>query len=148
MFNPTKFAAALALAASLTVATAFAAPAQPFADTDTINSTVNVAYNSSTDTYVKFDASKLFDANQLIGLNYGFKSLSGVVRIKQVNAPEGVTISIDDHSLDMQNNVSTVTLELLVANSAQYFGQYPVEVVLENTMTGQTTTMKLVMTTN
>jgi hypothetical protein len=148
VFNPTKFAAAIALAASLTGMSAFAAPAQPFAATDTINSTVSVAYNDSTDTSVRFDASKLFDSSQLIKLDYGFMSLDQALRIKQVNAPEGVTVSIDDSSLAMQNNTSTVTLDLVVANSAQYFGQYPIEVILENTMTGQTTTLKLVMTTN
>ena len=148
MFNPTKFAAAIALAASLTVASAFAAPTQPFIDYTAIDSTVSVPYNDSTDTTIKLDASRLFDGSQLIKLNYGFTDLDQVLRIKQVNGPAGVTVSIDDSSLSTTDNTNTLKLELLVTNDGQLSGQYPVQVVLENTMTGQTTTLTVMMNAN
>ena len=148
MFNPTKFAAAIALAASLTVASAFAAPAQPFIDYTSIDSTVSVPYNDSTDTTIKLDASRLFDSSQLIKLNYGFTDLDQALRIKQVNGPAGVTVSIDDSSLSTTDNTNTLKLELLVTNDGQLSGQYPVQVVLENTMTGQTTTLTVMMNAN
>ena len=148
MFNPTKFAAAIALAASLTVASAFAAPTQPFIDYTAIDSTVSVPYNDSTDTTIKLDASRLFDGSQLIKLNYGFTDLDQVLRIKQVNGPAGVTVSIDDSSLSTTDNTSMLNLELLVTNDGQLSGQYPVQVILENTMTGQTTTLTVMMNAN
>lgn len=148
MFNPAKFAAAIALAASLTVATAFAAPTQPYIDYTAIDSTVSVAYNDSADTTIKLDASRLFDSSQLIKLDYGFTDLSQVLRVKQVNAPEGVTVTIDDSSLSRQDNTNMLSLELLVSNSGQLSGQYPVQVIVENTMTGQTTTLNVMMNAN
>lgn len=148
MFNPSKFAAAIALAASLTAATAFAAPTQPFIDYTAIDSTVSVAYNDSVDTTIKFDASRLFDSSQLIKLNYGFTSLDQALRIKQINGPEGVTVTIDSSSLSTTDNSSMLNLELLVTNDGQLSGQYPVQVILENTMTGETTTLTVMMNAN
>ncbi len=148
MFNPSKFAAALALAASLTVATAFAAPTQPFIDYTAIDSTVSVAYNNSADTTIKLEASRLFDSSQLIKLDYGFTDLSQVLRIKQVNAPEGVTVTIDNSSLSSTDNTNMLSLELLVSNTGQLSGQYPVQIIVENTMTGQTTTLNVMMNAN
>lgn len=148
MFNPNKFAAALALAASLTVASAFAAPTQPFIDYATIDTTVSVAYNDSTDTTVKLDASRLFDGNQLIKLNYSSTELSQALRIKQVNGPEGVTVTIDGSSLSTTDNTNLLNLDLVVSNSGQLSGQYPVQVILENTLTGETTTLNVMVNAN
>jgi len=148
MFNPTKFAATIALAASLTVASAFAAPAQPFLDYASIDSTVNAAYNNSVDTTIKLDASRLFDSSQLIKLNYGFTDLSQALRIKQVNGPEGVTVTVDGSSLSTTDNNNILSLELLISNDGQLSGQYPVQVILENTMTGETTTLSVLMNAN
>ena len=146
MFNPTKFAAALAT--SLTVATAFAAPAQPFIDYAAIDSTVSVAYNDSADTTINLDASRLFDSSQLIKLNYGFTDINQALRIKQVNGPEGVTVTIDGSSLSTTDNNSMLNLELLFSNDGQLSGQYPVQVILENTMTGETTTLNVMLNAN
>lgn len=147
MFNPTKFAAAIALAASLTTA-AFAAPTQPFIDYTAIDSSISVAYNDSADTTINLDANRLFDSNQLIKLNYGFTDLDQALRIKQVNGPAGVTVSIDGSSLSTTDNTNMLKLELLVTNDGQLSGQYPVQVVLENTMTGQTTTLTVMVNAN
>ena len=148
MFNPNKFAAALALAASLTVASAFAAPTQPVIDYAAIDTTVSVAYNDSTDTTVKLDASRLFDGNQLIKLNYSSTELSQALRIKQVNGPEGVTVTIDGSSLSTTDNTNLLNLDLVVSNSGQLSGQYPVQVILENTLTGETTTLNVMVNAN
>ena len=148
MFNPNKFAAALALAASLTVASAFAAPTQPVIDYAAIDTTVSVAYNDSTDTTVKLDASRLFDGNQLIKLNYSSTELSQALRIKQINGPEGVTVTIDGSSLSTTDNTNLLNLDLVVSNSGQLSGQYPVQVILENTLTGETTTLNVMVNAN
>ena len=148
MFNPTKFAAAIALAASLTVATAFAAPTQPFIDYAAVDSTVSVAYNDSTDTTVKLDASRLFDGNQLIKLSYGSTELSQALRVKQVNGPEGVTVKIDGGSLSTTDNNSMLSLDLVVSNSSQLSGQSFVQVIVENTITGETTTLNVIVNAN
>jgi hypothetical protein len=148
MFNPSKFAAAIALAASLTVASAFAAPTQPIIDYTAIDGTVSVAYNDSADTTIKLDASRLFDSSQLIKLSYGFTDLSQALRIKQVNGPQGVTVTIDDSKLNTTDNNNMLSLELLFSNDGQLSGQYPVQVVLENTMTGETTTLTVMMNAN
>jgi opacity protein-like surface antigen len=141
-----KFAAVAIVAAALTTA-AFAAPAQPFAYSAT-DSVVNVAYSASVDTTVRLDASKLFDSSQLIRINYGAMSLENGLRIKQVLAPDGLTVSIDTLSLNTNNGSSNLEIALTVDNNAQLSGQMPVQVVLENAMTGQTYTVNLIVNAN
>ena len=87
-------------------------------------------------------------AVNLIKLNYGFTDLSQALRIKQVNGPEGVTVTVDGSSLSNTDNNNILSLELLISNAGQLSGQYPVQVILENTMTGETTTLSVLMNDN
>ena len=54
----------------------------------------------------------------MIKLNYGFTDLSQALRIKQVNGPEGVTVTIDDSSLSTTHYTNMLSLELLTVSSA------------------------------
>jgi hypothetical protein len=138
-----KFAAAFGIAAALAGAS-FAAPGQLFAYTDT-DTTVNVPFNDSADAGVTIDATKLFDAGQLIQLQYGAMDLSSALKIKQVIAPDGVSVSIDSSKLVTQTINNSLRLELSVTNDASASGQIPLQVVLENAMTGQTYTVNVML---
>jgi hypothetical protein len=151
MFNPMKkfaIAAIIALSAGTAV---FAAPGVTF-DPANMDGAVTVSFNDSTDTTVSVDASRLFDANQLIRLNYGFDNLNTVLKIKEVMAPEGIGVTFTDVSEisaqdDLSNNdgSSQLSLALTVSNTNQISGSFPVQVVLENTATGETTTLNLMV---
>jgi hypothetical protein len=138
-----KLTAAFAIAASFAGAS-FAAPGQLFAYTAT-DTTVTVPFNSSADAGVSIDATKLFDAGQLIQLQYGAMDLGSSLKIKQVIAPDGIGVTIDSSKLSTQTINNTLSLELTVSNDASLSGQIPVQVVLENAMTGQTYTVNVMV---
>jgi hypothetical protein len=154
MFNPMKkFAIATLIAVSAGTAV-FAAPGVTF-DPANMDGAVTVSFNDSTDTTLSVDASRLFDANQLIRLNYGFDNLGSILKIKEVMAPEGIGVTFTDVSeitaqddLTNTDGSSRLSLALTVSNANGISGSFPVQVVLENTATGETTTLNLMVQTN
>jgi hypothetical protein len=154
MLNVKKFAIATLLAVSAGTAVLAAPPIQ----FDPANADLNVAVvlGSSTDTTLTLDANRLFDANELIRLNYGFAGADSLLKIKEVIAPEGITVALTDAptvsanptSDDSESGISVnnvVTVDLTVTSTNQNSGSYPVQVVLENSATGETTTLNLIV---
>jgi hypothetical protein len=150
MFNPRKLAIASLVAISAGTAVFAAAPVQ--FDPSNNDATVGVSLSGSTDTTVTLNADRLFDANELIRLNYGFAGTDSSLKIKEVIAPEGITVALKDSptvsadltSDDAGNGFNNlVTVGLTVTSASQNSGTYPVQVVLENAATGETTTVNL-----
>jgi hypothetical protein len=104
---------------------------------------VIVAVNESQDASLILDAARLFDARDLIRLEYGTTSLDTLLRVKQVIAPEGIAVKLDDSSISSQDNSSALNVVLEVSADHAETGTFPVVVVLENTETGATTTIAL-----
>jgi hypothetical protein len=113
-----------------------------------------VVLGGSTDTTLTLDANRLLDANELIRLNYGFAGADSSLKIKEVIAPEGITVALTDAptlSSNMTNDDSgmgfenVLTVGLTVSSTSQNSGSYPVQVVLENSATGETTTLNLIV---
>ncbi len=149
-----KFLIASTIAAALTGA-ALASSAQPFAFTEA-DTSIFVPVGGSVTTDVRIDASRLFDAGQLIRLEYGALDLSSALRVKQVIAPEGITVNFEYKSLQMPTaqeqmlsnasfNDRKVVLEVEVEKDGYVSGAVPVQLVLENTATGQTVTVNMLV---
>jgi hypothetical protein len=156
MLNPKKLAIATLIAVSAGSAVLAATPAQ--FDPANANADVTVSLGGSTDTTLTLNADRLFDANELIRLNYGFAGTDSSLKIKEVIAPEGITVALtdapsldtdsanftgDDESATGFNN--TLTVDLTVTSTTLNSGSYPVQVVLENSTTGATTTLNLMV---
>jgi hypothetical protein len=107
--------------------------------------TVIVAFNDSQDAQVSMNAESLFDARDLIRLEYGTVELKALLRVKQVIAPEGISITLDDSRIETQNKKSILTVEFEISNDDYNVGSFPVTVILENTETSATFAIKLLV---
>jgi hypothetical protein len=114
-------------------------------DPATVAATLSVGFDDSADVSVIIDASRLLHVGQLIRVDYGATSLDKLLKIKSVVAPEGITVSMSDCSLAANDGDRGLLLEFEVSNDRYNSGNYPVQVVLENTETGATTTLNLMM---
>jgi type 1 fimbria pilin len=114
-------------------------------DPATVAATISVGFDDSSDVSVIIAASRLLDAGQLIRVDYGAVSLDKLLKIKSVAAPEGITVSMSDCSLAANEHERGLSLEFEVSNDRYNGGNFPVQVVLENTETGATTTLNLIV---
>jgi hypothetical protein len=151
MLNAKKLAVATLIAVSAGTAV-LAAP--PVLDPANADLAVSVILGGSTDTTLTLDANRLLDANELIRLNYGFTGADSSLKIREVIAPEGITVALkdaptlnssltsDDSGTGFEN---VLTVGLTVTSTNQNSGSYPVQVVLENSVTGEATTLNLIV---
>lgn len=150
-----KFLIASAIAASLATA-AFAAPTQfMYSEADT---SVLVPLAGSVTTTINVDAQQLFDASQLILIEYGASDAASNLRVKQLIAPQGINITLDSVSLATSSSNEAmfnsgafddrmISLEVTVSKDATISSAVPVQLVLENTATGQTYTVNVLVST-
>lgn len=111
---------------------------------------------------VRVNAFRLFDISQLILLEYGATNLDSSLRVPQVIAPQGVNVSLDSADLttatvtnDADDGVDSdgfnnrlAQVELTVANTdGALSGPTSVQWVLENTATGQTFSVNVLVST-
>jgi hypothetical protein len=136
------FALASVLATAAFVPSSLAAP-QFYAGSDA--ELVVVAFNETQDATVTVDATRLFDVRDLIRLEYGAVNLDALLRVKQIIAPEGITVTLEDSEISRQNFANTLSLEFTVGNEDYNIGSFPVTVILENPESGKTVTINLVV---
>jgi hypothetical protein len=136
-----------AIIAALSTGIAFANPNyNPFAyDPALTEATVNVPFASTAEVTVNLQSDRLLDSSELIALDYGFQPIEGRFKIKEINAPEGLNITLLEKALNDDNTVG-VTFEVSGDNIG--LGSYPVTVTLENTVTGETTTFGMIVLYN
>jgi hypothetical protein len=106
---------------------------------------VVVGFNASQDTALSLDAARLFDARDLIRLEYGAVKLDTLLRVKQITAPEGIAVNLDDSSISVQNDSNELNIVLAVSNDHAETGGFQVVVTLENAETGATTSVTLMV---
>ncbi len=111
-------------------------------------SSTTVSINSSSTSQVSINAMSLIDNSELIRLQYGFQDLQKTLRIKNIVAPSGVKVSLSADTLaalgtDANGNPSLTMVFDVVSNGG--FGVFPIMITLENTQTGQTTTLELMV---
>ncbi|NJK44146.1 MAG: hypothetical protein HC933_07530 [Pleurocapsa sp. SU_196_0] len=124
-----------------------AAPAYSDVQFDPANNegSVIVAIGESTTATVNLEANRLLDELEMIKLEYGAE-LQGL-QIKEVIAPEGITITLSDQSLVNLSEMDEVALEFTVTADRSFVGSVPVRVVMENPLTGEITNVDLTVQT-
>jgi hypothetical protein len=141
-----KFVIAALIATAAGTATLAAPDSWAGLDPTSIAGTVTVAFNDSQDATFSVDAGSLLDANQMIRVDYGSVSVGSLLKIKQVVAPEGITVTLSDSSLSTTDGTAMLNLEFSVTNNAFVTAaSTPVQVVLENVETGETSTVTLIV---
>jgi hypothetical protein len=136
------FVLASVLATATLAASSLAAP-QLYAGSDA--EFVVVAFDDSEAATVTVDAAALLDARDLIRVDYETVRLDALLRVKQVIAPEGISVTLEDSSLAVDEFVRTLNLEFEITNDDHTVGSFPVTVILENAQTGKTTTVNFVV---
>jgi hypothetical protein len=133
-----KFAG-LALIATLAGTYANLASAQ----TANWQTTANVEIFSSAKTTLEINAFSLIDNSQLVGLQYGFLQLDKVIKIKSIVAPKELVVSMNECSLGTDANGNASIKLIFNLESTTSYGNFPVLITLENTQTGQVTTLAI-----
>jgi hypothetical protein len=128
-----KAAALIAIAALSANFAALAAPS--FSNTD-VQTVVSVKMWSDASLTTEVSALRLFDNSELTWLQYGFSSLDGALKIKEVVGNPSIKISLDDANLTGSEN--QLSLDFAVASDGASFGVHQMVVVLENVKTGAT----------
>ncbi len=136
-----------ALVILTTLAGGYASLAAATSQADWQSSTA-VTINSSSTSKVSINAMSLIDNSELIRLQYGFQDLQKTLRIKSIVAQSGVKVSLSTDTLaslgaDENGNPSLTLTFDVVSNGG--FGVFPIMITLENTQTGQTTTLELMV---
>ncbi len=130
---------AFGLIAALSISTASLAAGQA----DWTGNTAVVDIFSSTSSTIKINTSSLLDNSQLIRLQYGFENLEDTIKVKQIIASDALGISMDKCSLGADSNSNPELSLTFDIESKTAYGTYPVTIILENTKTGQTTSIGL-----
>jgi hypothetical protein len=110
------------------------------------HSTAQVEIFSSSQTSLKINAMNLIDNFQLVRLQYGFLQLEDVIKVKQIIAPDALKVSMSECSLGSDENGNPNLEFIFDLESTNSYGTFPVKIILENTQTGQFTTMEIVVT--
>lgn len=134
--------------AALALVTAFVGTYASVATAQTASwqTTATVDIFATATSSLEINAMSLIDNSQLIRLQYGFLELDKIIKVKSIVAPDALKVSMDECSLGTDSNGNpslTFTFDLESTNS---FGTYPVLITLENTQTGQTTTLAINVT--
>jgi hypothetical protein len=109
------------------------------------HSTTQVAIFSSSQTSLKINAMNLIDNIQLVRLQYGFLQLEDIIKVKQIISPDALKVSMSESCLGSDENGASIELTFDLESTNSY-GTFLVKIILENTQTGQTTTMEIVVT--
>ena len=117
-----------------------------FAQTANWQTTATVDIFTTTASSFEINAMSLIDNSQLIRLQYGFLALDQVVKVKSIIAPDALKVSMDECSLGTDSNGNPSLKFIFDLESTNSFGTYPVLITLENTQTGQTTTLSINVT--
>jgi hypothetical protein len=134
--------AALVLVTALSGTFASLAASQP-ANWQT---TATVDIFATTESSIEINAMSLIDNSQLIRLQYGFLELDKIIKVKSIVAPDALKVSMDECSLGTDSNGNPSLKFIFDLESTTGFGTYPVLITLENTGTGQTTTLAIDVT--
>jgi hypothetical protein len=138
---------ALVIGSVLAFGVTMAAPAYNDVQFDPANNegAVIVAIGESATATVNLEAARLLDELEMIKLEYGAE-LQGL-QIKEIIAPEGITITLSDQSLVNLSEMDEVALEFTVTADRSFVGSVPVRVVMENPLTGEITNVDLTVQT-
>jgi hypothetical protein len=127
-------ATALVIVAALSAN--FAALAAPnFSNTD-VQAVVSVNMWADASLTTEVSALRLFDNSELTWLQYGFSSLNGALKIKEVVGNPSIKVTLDD--ADLSGSENQLSLDFDVTSNGASFGVHEMIVVLENTKTGAT----------
>ncbi|MEY4530839.1 MAG: hypothetical protein RLZZ156_1560 [Deinococcota bacterium] len=133
-----------ALALVTTLAGTYASLA--FAQTANWQTTATVDIFATSQSSLEINAMSLIDNAQLIRLQYGFIALDQVVKVKGIVTPDALKVSMYQCSLITDSNGNPSLKFTFNLESTNSFGTYPVLITLENTATGQTTTLSINVT--
>jgi hypothetical protein len=95
---------------------------------------------------LEINAMSLIDNSQLVRLQYGFLELDKVIKVKSIVSPDALKVSMNKCSLGTDSNGSPSLTFTFDVESTTSFGTYPVLITLENTQTGQVTTLSINVT--
>ena len=108
--------------------------------------TATVDIFATTESSIEINAMSLIDNAQLIRLQYGFLALDQIIKVKSIVASDALKVSMDECSLGTDSNGNPSLKFTFDLESTTGFGTYPVLITLENTVTGQTTTLAIDVT--
>jgi hypothetical protein len=128
-----KTAALVAIAALSANFATLAAP--DYANTD-VQAVVSVNMWSNASLTTEISALRLFDNSELTWLQYGFSSVNGALRIKEVVGNKNIKVTLGD--ADLTGSENQLSLDFDVTSDGASFGVHQMIVVLENAKTGAT----------
>jgi hypothetical protein len=134
-----------AIKVALVVLLTLSSSAAVRADPARVAATINVGFNQSADLALEIAAHRLIESGQRIRLEYGAATPAELLRLKTIDAPNGIGVTLKAWSFGLRHEEQVIGIQVRITNTEHDSGNHPVRLVLENTETQATTTLELIV---